>query len=93
MGYEFEIQYQPDIENKAADALSRISSLIELSAISIPMIVDVQTILEQLDGDPLLSRIKQELQEEPDLHPKYSLDQGRLLYKGWLVLPRSSLLI
>lgn len=39
MRYQFEIQYRPGIENKDADALSRVSSSEELMALSIPIVV------------------------------------------------------
>lgn len=93
MGYEFDIKYRPGLENRATDALSRISSPVELSALTIPEMLDVQKISAQVDGDPLLSKLKQELQANPDSHPRYSLEQGRLLFKGRSVLPRSSSMI
>lgn len=93
MGYEFEIQYLPCMENKAAEALSRVPSQIELAAITFPMVVDVRLILEQTEVDPKLAKIKEELQNNPDSHPHYSLDQDWLLYKRCLVLSSSSTLI
>ena len=32
----------------------------------------------------------QELIQQPDSHPGFEMGQGRLLYKGWLVLARNS---
>lgn len=49
--------------------------------------------MEQVTADPLLSKIKKELQDDPDSHPYFSLEQGMLLYKGRLVLPQLSSLI
>lgn len=93
MGYDFEIQYRLGIENKAADALSRISPPIELSAITYPFILDIQTVRSQVDADPQLSKVKKDLQADPDSRFPYALVKGNLLYKGRLVLPPSSSLI
>ena len=47
----------------------------------------------QVDADPHLSRIKAEVATDPNAWPKHTLNQGRLLYKGRLVLPQSSNLL
>ena len=41
--YDFEIRYKPGLENRAADALSRIFSedVVELAAITFPRVLDV----------------------------------------------------
>lgn len=93
MGYDFEVQYRPGTENKAADTLSRIPAQTELATLTLPMLLDVQQVGAQVDNDQLPAKIKKELQEDPDAHPKFSVDQGRLLYKGRLVLPRASPLL
>lgn len=68
MGYDFEIQYRPGIENKAADALSRVPPQVKLTAISCPMVIDLRSTLEQIEADRRLVEIKRELQNDPDLH-------------------------
>lgn len=54
LGYEFEIHYRPGLENKAADALSRVSPQVKLSSLAFPLIVDVQLVTSQVDADPRL---------------------------------------
>lgn len=51
------------------------------------------TSLKQVAADPQLSKIKEDLAEDSATHSYSSLDHGRLLHKGRLVLSGSSLLI
>lgn len=36
MGFDFNIQYRPSLENKVADALSRLDSRVFLMALTVP---------------------------------------------------------
>ncbi|RVW62763.1 Retrovirus-related Pol polyprotein from transposon 17.6 [Vitis vinifera] len=89
-GYNFEIQFRPGLENKAADALSRIPISMELAALMDPSRLDTSLISSQVEVDPHLAKIQQRLLVDPDAYPRYSLDHGVLLYKGRLVLPKAS---
>lgn len=93
MGYEFEIKYNPGLLNKVADALSRIPHEVELVTISVPATIDLDLIQREVDQDVELQKIMEELLLDPLMHPKYSLEQGRLLYKNRMVLSRKSALI
>lgn len=42
LGYDFEIQYQPRLENKAFDALSRQVGDLHLAVLSIPHVLDLE---------------------------------------------------
>lgn len=44
--------YQSDLENKATDALSRISPTVHLSQLTAPTIIDVVVIKEEGRKDP-----------------------------------------
>ena len=93
LGYDFEIQFRPGLENKAADALSRIPISMELAALMIPNRLDTSLINSQVKADPHIAKIQQRLLVDPDAYPQYSLDHSILLYKGRLVLPKASPLV
>lgn len=71
-------------KHKAEDALSHIFSPIELTgtALTFLHILDVKLIGTQVESNPKLSKLKRGLQDGPDAHPWYSVEQGRLLYQG-----------
>ncbi|KAL0556583.1 hypothetical protein IC582_005097 [Cucumis melo] len=48
LGYSFDVVYQPGLENKAADALSRIPPTVQLNQITAPALIDVETIKEEV---------------------------------------------
>ncbi|KAA0066522.1 retrotransposon polyprotein [Cucumis melo var. makuwa] len=55
--YDFEILYQPRLQNKAANVLSRVSHSVELTMIITPRIVEVEIMLEELWKDEELQKI------------------------------------
>ena len=89
-GFDFEIQYWSGPNNKAADALSRSVPDVVLAALTVPTLFDITALTQQVDQDPHLCKVKQELARDPDSYPRFSLAQGRLLYKGRLVVPQGS---
>ena len=91
--YNFEIQFRPGLENKAADALSRIPISIELGTLMVPNRLDTSVVYSQVEANPHLAKIWLGLLVNPDAYPWYSLDHGLLVYKGCLVLPKASPLI
>ena len=93
LGYDFEIQFWPGLENKAVDALSCIPISMELATLTIPNRLDTSLISSQVEANPHLAKIRQRLLVDPDAYPWYSLDHGILLYKGRLVLPKASPLV
>ena len=54
LGFDFEIQYKPGLENKAADALSRKNVVAELFALSVPAAIQLELISEEVDKDEVL---------------------------------------
>lgn len=78
LGYDFEIQYRPGLENKAADALSRLSNAPVLVALFMPMVLNLEELQQQVELE-CLSKIKAYLQTNRAAHPGFSLQQGRLL--------------
>lgn len=57
MGYDFEILYQPGLQKKAADALSKINHQAELAVMSTPGLVDVEKVLREVEHDEELTKI------------------------------------
>ena len=64
-----------------------------LNLLSISDNIDITELLNQVDQDVRLSQIKRVVMEQPTAYPRFSLDQGRLLYMGRLVISQSSLFI
>lgn len=81
--------------NKVEDALSRKQEdskdeEFELRWISWPLWQDFLAILEEVQQDPFLSKIKQDLESDPVSHPYFTLEHGRLNSKGRLVISTQS---
>lgn len=93
LGYDFDIKYKSGKYNKVVDALSRKGPVAKLTHISMRAIIDVETIQREVDEDESLQKIIEELKEDPLQHPKYTIEHGKLLYKGRLVISSSSNLI
>lgn len=93
LGFKFEIQYKPGLENKAADALSRRGVAAELMALSVPTAVQFHDVEDAVSRDPELQKIRDMIKADPSSHPEFTLNQGKLLRKGKLVLPRESQLV
>lgn len=94
LGYSFEVVYKPGLENKAADALSRMPPTVHLNQLTAPNLIDVAVIKEEVDQDEKLQKIKEELEEKgEDQDNKYSVKQGMLMYKDRMVISKTSKLI
>lgn len=93
LGYDFEVQYQPGMENQATDALSRVPPTIHLAYLIAPSLIDIQKICQEVAEDPKLMEIIEKLALGEDSTSKFNLHQGTLRYKGRLVLSKSSSLI
>ncbi|TYK04949.1 ty3-gypsy retrotransposon protein [Cucumis melo var. makuwa] len=97
LGYDFEILYQPGLQNKAADALSRLKTTEEqpkeLAVMSALGIIDLEVVLKEVEDDPELQRLIEAVQKDPERYAKYQRSNDKLLYKGRLVLSKYSTLI
>ena len=87
MGFDFEVKYKPGQHNSVADALSR---RLHMTAISTVQFIEWEGIEEELFADEKLKKVMQELLVQPDKHAGFELKQGKLWYKGRLVLPKTS---
>ncbi|KAL4019190.1 hypothetical protein IC575_022834 [Cucumis melo] len=73
--------------------LSRVEPRIELHEMTTSGIVDISVVCEEVDKDEGLQKIVAKLKKEQEVDGKFEWKNGRLLYKGRLVLPQTSSLI
>lgn len=90
LGFDFDIVYKPGLENKAADALSRVVGPQELYTVSVNTALQLEEIASEVDKDQGLQTLMTEIKQDPSTHPDYTLVQGRLLRAGKLVIPKTS---
>ncbi|KAL6578234.1 hypothetical protein OROMI_010562 [Orobanche minor] len=91
LGYNFDINYKPGSENRAADALSRRDIDGELSlAISTPIWVQGAQLLDEIKNNTELQNQKAEVESDPAKHPGFYVRSGVLYYKDRLVIPKDS---
>lgn len=87
IGLDFEIQFKPGKENTVADALSRKTMY---TAISVIDLADAEDWFQEMETDPKWKKVIQDLACDPNAHPGFQFQAGRLLYKGRLVLKKGS---
>lgn len=75
-GYQFEIRYKPGNENKAADALSWISSSAELLALTTPIVLQLGKLAKEVEADLQLQEIIRDIQKNPSSKPDYAMVSG-----------------
>lgn len=90
LGFDFEIEYKSGLENKAANALSRIELATSLTILSMPCVLQQDEWLKAVEGDPELSQNLAALRKDPTSYPNFALVWGALLYRDKLVLPKDS---
>ena len=93
LGYDFEIEYKSRSTNRVVDALSRIRFLTTLLSLLVPRVLRLEELEKEIDSDPVLSKIQEALSQGQPAPLRYSLIQGKFLYKNRLVLPYTSALI
>ena len=71
MGYQFNIQYRPGLENKAADGLSRISQPTSLLAMTVPHVLQMERLLQEVAADDRLQAVIRQLQANPTSQPNF----------------------
>ena len=62
LGYSFEVQYKPGLENKAADALSRVPPAVQFSSLTAPALIDLLVVKKEVEEDTRLRKVCEELQ-------------------------------
>lgn len=88
LGLQFEIQYRPGLENKAADALSRRPENVENNAISMGCFGGFEELEEAIQQDDKLRQLTQQLMVNPHGHPPFQLRGRHLMYQNRLVVPK-----
>lgn len=82
------------MENKAVNALSRVSPTMDLYSLSTTNIVDLETIKKEVKKDPKLQKIVAEMSGSTEAtEGKFSIQHGMWKYKNRLVISKSSVLI
>ncbi|KAA0040843.1 Ty3/gypsy retrotransposon protein [Cucumis melo var. makuwa] len=94
LGYTFDVEYKPGIENKAADVLSRIPPTVQLCNITAPFFLDLHIIKEEVEKDEKLRKVVVDLNGDlAQQDGKFKICNGMLRYKDRLVVSQSSKLI
>lgn len=76
LGYDFSVEYKPGISNAAADALSRQQEESSFAAISASQWVDTVKLQKEVEVDPSLGKLVQQLKLDPSCQPPYNLIGG-----------------
>ena len=90
MGYDFSIEYKKGLENRAADALSRMPEKCELGMLSVVAGINTAVFTQQVKEDDKLMEIYKSVTAGKGAPPGYSVVGDVLLYQGRLVLPPTS---
>lgn len=96
LNYDFEIIYKPGVENKAADGLSRMVqtegslSSHSLMALTVPTVLQLLDIYEEIDKDVKLQEMIHSCIQEPSKYQGYTVRNEKLWFKNRLVLPKNS---
>lgn len=96
LGYNFDIIYNPGVENKAADGLSRMVSHHEVNAttlllaLTVPSTIQLQDIFKGIEEDDKIQGMIKMVKEENTSNKAYSVREGRFFYKKRLIIPRTS---
>ncbi|MCH80642.1 retrotransposon protein, partial [Trifolium medium] len=93
LGYDFDIVYKPGKLNKGADALSRVHEGELCQVVTSIQWKDEAILRSEIQTDPILQKIIEELKQNSTSKPGYEYRHGVLLYDGRLVLSAKSVLI
>ena len=80
LGYDFEIQYRPGLENKVTDTLSRREEKPRLVALLVSLVIDWDALLQKIEANEGMAKIRTALLRGEPGYPGYSMDRQQLLY-------------
>ncbi|KAH0702597.1 hypothetical protein KY285_016875 [Solanum tuberosum] len=87
MPFDYAIEYKRRVDNKVADALSRVSGAELLALVVSPTGTDLfQAIVDSWSSDVELQQLITDLQTYPTTHKQFTWSQGHLRRKGKLVI-------
>ena len=89
LGYSFQIKFQPGSGNRAAETLSSWEGEPMLSAITIPVLLAHNRLLQENATAEELVTIRAALTRGESGYTRYAEVGGRLLYNGQLELPQT----
>ena len=87
LGYSYTIQYRPSSGNAAADALSRVTPAGQCLILSVPLLDCMADIHHSVQQSPAYHELLATLHQQPEAHPDYSINSGRISFRGKLWLP------
>ena len=88
MGFDYEIEYRPGYDNKAADALSRLHG--ELAVVSCPQHNWLKEVHTEACSHSDLVAIREAIARGDAAAERFKERDGMLWYQGRLVIPASS---
>ncbi|WVZ16585.1 hypothetical protein V8G54_009567 [Vigna mungo] len=91
LGYDFEIVYKTGATNKVADALSQkereeLEEGAEKHTQGMEKELKVLEVVKEVEEDEDLKKIVADITKDPDKHSSFTMENGRLHYKGRLVI-------
>ncbi|PRQ33306.1 putative nucleotidyltransferase, Ribonuclease H [Rosa chinensis] len=89
-GYNYTIEYKPGKQNTIPDLLSRRHELLAIQTVSAPIFDSLQLIDRACLNDPEAQGIMQALIKGTTTRKNFTLQNGRLLYKGRIFVPETS---
>ncbi|KAF5769419.1 putative nucleotidyltransferase, Ribonuclease H [Helianthus annuus] len=91
LGYDFDIQYKPGRENRAADALSRrADSGLLFQVVSTPIWMQGVQLIEEAQADKEIQTLVTNYLATPEKYPGYSIKNNVLFYQNRVVISRHS---
>lgn len=91
LGYRFDIVNKPGLENKGADALSRMHETTALGAmLHYPEWIGSKEVVEEVHKDAMWLKIIADLQEGNQTKPGFAYRSGVLFYENRLVIAANS---
>jgi len=87
LGFDFEIRYKAGRENSVVDALSKRFSLTEIWTVTFH---GWEGLEEEIQQDPKLKMILQDLLQGKDEWYDFELKKGQLYFKGRIMIPKNS---